>query len=289
MDSTNHAHSWKSFFGTTLLMIGCGGVYLGAIYAVSGRVVVEKALLQLAMPCGIVWVLLTLLCLQLRKSKGSPLFFLAAIAWVAFSVLGNGQTHRFLIRHLEGEYLSLRPLEEDEPFEAIVVLGGGAGLGANGESQVNLFGSRIVLAARMYHSGLTKKIICTGQAIKELAPDDPDPADHGERILTQLDVPKSAIEKSGGINTSKEMENLSKRFNKTQRIGLITSALHMNRAMRLARKNGLDFTPLPAGFRSPPKRDWTFGRAMMSVLPHAEALSGNKWAMRELLARLVGR
>jgi uncharacterized SAM-binding protein YcdF (DUF218 family) len=268
-------------------MVAWGAVYLGAIYGVSGRAVVEKALLQLAMPCGIVWLLLTFLCLQLRKSKSSPLFFLAGLAWLAFTILGNGHTHRFLIHQLEGRYLSTRPLEEDEPFDALVVLGGGAGLGANGESQVNLFGSRIVLAARMYHSGLTKSIVCTGQGIKALVADDP--ADHGERILLQLDVPKSVIEKSGGINTSKEMETLSKRFKSEQRIGLITSALHMNRAMRLAKKNGLTLVPLPAGFRSPPKRDWTFGRAMMSILPDAEALSGNKWAMRELLARLVGR
>lgn len=289
MGKTSEPLGWGRFFSTLLFMIAVGSLYLGAVHLAAGRVVFEKTLLHLAMPCGVIWLTLIFLCLQLRDRKSSPLFLVALLALLSITTLGSGHLYGVLMHHLEADYLDIRPLETEEPFDVLVVLGGGCSQGANGESQVNVFSNRIVLAARMYHEGLVDKIICTGTKIKELDRNNPNPADHGYRILSQLGVPETVISKSPGINTSEEMMNLPDYVSDDQRVGLVTSALHMQRAMRLAATNELKLIPVPAGYRTPPKSDWTIGRVMMSIIPTSEALSGNKWALRELLAGLVGR
>lgn len=289
MDYVDRSHQWGRFITSGLVLSLMGLGYLAVVYAVAGQVVVEKALLHLAMPAGVVWILLTFICLQLRDCRTSPLFLVAVVAWLAFTVLGSGHLKSFLIGKLESNYIGNRPLEATKPFEAIVVLGGGCSLGANGETQINSAGERVVLAAKMYHAGLTKKLVCTGKRIKLLDPEGSDPAERSERMLLQLNVPPRAIEKIGGINTSEEMRELAKRFKGQKRIGLITSAWHMNRAMRLADSSDLKVLPLPGGFKSRQKREWTAGRALLSVIPNSEALSNTTWALREFLAGFVGR
>lgn len=289
MSYTDRSHQWGRFF-TSLVVLGIvAAMYLGGMYVAAGQVVVEKALLHLAMPAGIIWILLTFFCIQLRDCKTSPLFAVAALSWIAFTAFGSGHLKSFLVERLEFEFAENRPLDEKEPFEAIVVLGGGCSGALNGETQTNSAGERVVLAARMYHKGLVKKIICTGKRIKELDPDGTDPADRSEIILTQLDVPAGSIEKMGGINTSEELKKLGERFNNQQRVGLITSAWHMQRALRLAKANNFSVHPLPGGFKSGEQRPWTTGSIMLSIIPNAEAFNNTTWAMREYLAGLVGR
>ena len=289
MSYTDRSHQWGRFF-TSLVVLGIvAATYLGGMYVAAGQVVVEKALLHLAMPAGIVWILLTFFCIQLRDCKTSPLFVVAALSWIAFTVFGNGFFKTFLVERLESDFAENRPLEETEPFEAIILLGGGASQAVNGGTQTNSAGERVVLAARMYHHGLARKIICTGQRIQELNPDGTDPADGSERILLDLGVPSHTIEKIGGINTSEELKKLSERFNDQQRVGLITSAWHMRRALRLAKANNFSVYPLPGGFKSGEARAWTTGSIMLSVIPKAEDFNNATWAMREYLAGLVGR
>lgn len=289
MSRSDRTHLWSRFGTTCFLSVLLGAAYLGGLYASGGRVVLEKGLLRLAMPAGIVGIILTFLCLQLRDRKSSPLFGVACLAWLAFMVFGSGHFSQFLAKRLEGNYLNLKPLEESEPFEAIIVLGGACSQGYNGETQVNGAGERVVLAARMYHKGLATKLICTGKKIEEINPDGMDPADQTERVLLQLNVPQNAIEKMGGINTSEELRKLGARFKQEQRIGLITSAWHLGRAMRLAETNGLQAQPLPAGFRSFEQKPVTLAGMMLSLIPDDEALASSASSLREHLAALVGR
>ena len=74
------------------------------------------------------------------------------------------------------------------------------------------------------------------------------------------------------------------------RIGLITSSLHMTRAMRLAEAEGLcsmqgvELVPLPSGHHAT-TRPWK----PIDLVPDAETVNGNSYLLHEYLAWFVGR
>ena len=68
-------------------------------------------------------------------------------------------------------------------------------------------------------------------------------------------------------------------------VALITSAFHMGRAMRLAQGERLDFEPFPTCYRSS-----VAGTVSPKLLiPSADAASDFGRALKEVLAKLVGR
>ena len=171
------------------------------------------------------------------------------------------------------------------------MLGGGGGPGAHGRQQGNSSGDRLILAAQLYHQKIAKKFICTGQRIASMNSSGVDPAVASRDILLNLGVPDSAIEMMGGRNTSEEMRELAGRFRDSKaRIGLLTSAWHLPRAMRLANRNGLQPIPLPADFRSGPRSNgFTTGQIVESMLPNGSVLGSNWSLAKEFLGMLLGR
>ena len=288
MSGIDQTHSWSRFASSAGWLTLIGGAFLAGLFAAGGTVVLQKGLLYLAMPAGLVWLTLSFLLLQLRDRRRSPVFATTCCAWLFLTVLGNGMFANLLLQRLEADYITIKPKQE-QPYDVIVVLGGGCSQGANGEVQVNSAGERVVQAARMYHAGRARQIICTGKRIAEFVPDGLDPADQTAQTLIDLNVPASAIQKIGGINTSQEMKNLSGRIKGNQRVGLITSAWHLPRAMRLAEAEGLKLRPLPGGFRSRERQTMTASGMMMAIIPTGDALVNSTWCVREILAGLVGR
>lgn len=288
MTSNESIHSWKQFAFSTLWVLLACAAFLGSLFAVGGKVVLQKGLLHLAMPAGIIWLSVLLAVVHLRSSRRSPLFACVCCCCLFLSVLGNGPFAAMLVRQLEANYIAITP-ETEQPFDFVVVLGGACSQGANGQVQVNSAGERVVQAARMYHGGKVKTIVCTGKRITTLAGDGLDPAEQSARTLLDLNVPSSAIQTVGGINTSQEMKNLATRFKPNQRVGLITSAWHLPRAMRLAKANGLQLHPLPGGFLLHEQQPMTLSGVMMSIIPTAEALTKSTLCVREILAGLIGR
>ncbi len=107
----------------------------------------------------------------------------------------------------------------------------------------------------------------------------------GRKLLQQVAVPKEAIHEIGGQTTFGEMVQLAKVVNSTERLGLITSAWHLKRALRLANAQGLRPDPLPADFRSPPDMRPT----ILDLFPDATSATLVQLAAKEWLAGLVGR
>lgn len=149
----------------------------------------------------------------------------------------------------------------------------------------------MILAAQLYHQNITGQFICTGQRIATMNSSGVDPAETSRDILLNLGVPHSAIEISEGRNTSEEMQGLSKRFHDpTERIGLLTSAWHLPRAMRLAQRNGLNPVPIPANFHSTVIAEGlTAGQIAEAMIPNSFALSVTCSSLKEYLGMLVGR
>ena len=254
-----------------------------------GRIVAEKVATSLVMPTAVIWLLLLVAVLAARRAGRRDLMLAAAVAWTALTLLGNGMLAEALAYRLEQPYHHIRPLESD-PYDAIVLLGGGTAAGGNQRIQANHSGDRILLTAQMFHAGLTRRIICTGSRIIELDPDGSDPARQALSMLTSLGVPEESIELLDGRNTSEEFQLLGETFrNSDQRIGLITSAWHLPRALRLAARNDLEPDPLPADFITGPIARLTTGAVVLSSIPQDGAMWTMSKVLKEYLGILAGR
>ena len=118
--------------------------------------------------------------------------------------------------------------------------------------------------------------------------------DKGLRIpcLLQFFGPKENIELLEGQTTSHEMQSLAKIPEiADERVGVITSAWHLKRALRLAKSQGLNLVPVPGNFRSPPNFDEPplIGEIVRGLIPKSDGLNQVSIALKEHLARLAGR
>lgn len=284
MTISRRALSGGVWIGVPIVLLLCVGL-------LDGRAVVEKIVQRLVSPVGLLWIGLAFQSRAALARRHASAAVLAAGLWVVLTLCGNGPLIEILLGRQELAYVETDHFREPR-YDVLIVLGGGASLGANGRSQVNAAGDRIVLAAQLYQAGQVGRIICTGQRIQAINPDHPDPAEQAQAILQSLGVPAGAIEQSGGTNTSEEFARLAGVLRPGERVGLVTSAWHMPRAMRLAGGQGLKLHPVPADFQGrPPQADstLTLGATMMAGIPDAEALlSAARWE-KEQLAGLVGR
>lgn len=246
--------------------------------------VLQKVVTQLVLPCGLLWLglMIAWFVAWLRGERAAR--WLMALL-LGYTLAGNGPLSGLLMNHLERNYVEVDPFTQ-EPFDAVFVLGGGTSTGQNGSAQVNSAGDRVVLAAKMFEAEKATYIVCTGQKIAELAPDRPDPGEESVRILRQLGVPAEQIVRVKGRMTFEEMSAVRGLLAERdwRRVGLITSAWHLPRAMRLAKRANLDLIPLPADFRGGRIRlNW------LSAIPTANGFARTNVALREHLARLAGR
>jgi uncharacterized SAM-binding protein YcdF (DUF218 family) len=254
-------------------------------FAFPTRILREKLATALVLPTGLVWLLLGLICVLAFGAKQKWLSIVALTVWVLMTVAGNMYVARMALVSLEREFLECRPLEE-APMSTVVVLGGGLAPNVRGDAQAIGGGDRVVLAAELYHAGLTEHIICTGSYIEGM--DVGGARSQGvlaTQLLERLGVPADRIRTVGGRTTTEEMAALAELLQAEQELGLITSASHMRRALRLSRAAGLEFKPLPADFaaRSDMKP------LAIDVVPSSWALGMSDRAVKEYLARLVGR
>ena len=142
----------------------------------------------------------------------------------------------------------------------------------------------------MFHADIAPRIICTGRRINELSPDRKDPAEESQEILVSLGVPQDRIQLLDGRNTSEEMKVLGEMFgNGEAKVGLVTSAWHLPRALRLANRNGFSPTPLPADFISSFDDRKTTAKIILDCIPQDGSLWTTSKLLKEHLGMLVGR
>lgn len=270
-----------------LLLLGfIATVFCVVVGAVAGQTMLEKLLTTLAMPLGVVWMALLVMvyfCLINRQAWPAIIGFLC---WVFVSLAGNSFVAQWSVGTLESPFFEVDPMEI-EPLDVVVVLGGGTSTTLSGRPQVSESGDRIVQAARLWHAGQTKQIICTGVRSLGAGNGGLHPYEEATMILEDLGVAPQAILKLNGINTSEEMKNLKKWVeanSQEPRVGLLTSAWHLGRAQRLAEANGLNVEPIPADFFSQP-----FAPGPGVVVPNYYNLMINSLVAKEYMARIVGR
>lgn len=261
-------------------------IALGGCYLTLGITIVEKSLSAVALPVGFIWLALIMSVYFSIILKQRVAAVIAGVCLCLVWVFGNFFVANSLSKSLERPYLEF-DLNTLPHQDVVVVLGGGTSTSLNGSPQLTGSGDRVAMAARVFNAGKTDRIICTGSQTYRYSPDDLPYGDEAKMILGTMGVPQSAVETIVGDNTFQEMQNLKIWLTdqpEVQQVGILTSAWHLNRAMRLASKAGITATPIPADFRSSFatfSADW--------VIPSAANLNQSSLALKEYLAAIVGR
>ena len=261
-------------------------LWLASLAVTADMFVVQKYFGRLAMPLGLVWLALLFLALHqlMRGSRrlGLVVLGLFAALWLACNTLVGS----WLIYALERDYHG--PLPLDEPYDAVMVLGGGTTSTPAGP-KLTFSGDRVATAARLYHAGKTTRVICSGYAIAALSSDGQGRSlgDESRVILNELGIDAGAIDVlDDPRNTSEEIAALAALIEARGygRVGLVTSAWHMRRAMRHAARHELALTPLVADFRGGRR-----GPNILDLLPNGNGAFLVRSGAWELLGMAVGR
>lgn len=291
------ANSKASIFHWVQAALICGSLLIALPVAVSrgffGKSAMEKYLTSTVQPLFL--LCFSLLCLGFvlfrREQRGAAtaVGLIVAFVWC----ISCGLMRDEIYRRWE-QRIPFASLDELKPYDYLVVLGGGTGVRPDGFPQFGEGGDRAALAARLYHRGIAKKLVTTGETVRVTGSlkgeyqESDNPAFQTVLLWKELGIPSEAIEKLGGENTFSEMKELAehKEWWQDKRCAIVTSAFHMPRAMRLAKKMGIVADPIPAHFRSPSKnRPITFD----DFLPKADNLSDVHDLFKEWIAGLVGR
>jgi uncharacterized SAM-binding protein YcdF (DUF218 family) len=247
-----------------------------------------KTFLQFLMPLGVGFIgLAAALFLLFKRAENKTGFrlFLCSFLWLWLWSMPVWSD--FIRGKLETQFHYL-PATMYPEADAIVVLGGGVrgfagtdypNFDLNGAADRELFASQLYHAGKaslVFASGGSDPVIKTGTAALAM-----------KDFLVLLGVPDSAIRIGANsrntIENVKEVANMMKKI-KGKSILLVTSAIHMPRAIRLFAHTGLHVVPAPTDFEtiSVPFR-------LIRLLPDAEALENSSRAAKEVLGLWINK
>jgi uncharacterized SAM-binding protein YcdF (DUF218 family) len=252
----------------------------------------EKFLPLFVYPLGLVLILLVLSLVVRQRSKAETFFVVLAlmILWLC----STRYLALTLVKSLEWRYL---PLPEMPAADVIVVLGGGT------ESpqyprpmvEINAAGDRVIYAAELYKQGKGSFIMVSGGNIPALDARTTTPAEDMTMILTMLGVPQEVIWlQPSSANTAEDAlySSILLKESGISRIILVTSAVHMPRAVGLFTSEGMDVTPAPVDY-TVTQEVWdnlwggSWQEMLISAMPNASSLAQTTNAMKEYIGMLV--
>jgi len=250
------------------------------------EVFVSKLLPQLIYPLGLfIWLTIAggVLVWFERKRVGTALLSAAIVAlWIVSTPVFSN----YFRAGLERTYL---PVAVQESFnaDAIVVLGGAVSGPAYPRIDVDLgdAADRVLHAVRLFRASKATFVIATGGNIPWLGGSGPE-ASAISKLLQEWGVPEDAIIlESDSANTHENAINTKRILDEREleNVLLVTSALHMPRALAIFRAAGVKAVPSPTDYEVVDKQQTT----IMDFLPDAEALEGTTRAMKEYLGYAV--
>jgi vancomycin permeability regulator SanA len=266
-------------------MIAAGGLAVAAVYLVGGRFALEKTVQALLDPIGAIWLFLLCQWVLLFGCGCRRAASVSLVAWCLFTIAGNQLVARWMVWSQEQPFADFR-FDELESMPCAVVLGGSTGTTLAGEPQG---GDRVLTAIRLWHSNKVERLYASGSQFVFTSERDRHPAEETKLLLIQGGVPDARISLNFGLNTSEEFDSLQAALANSDsqsitKVGIITAASHLPRAMQLARDRGLDPIPIPASFSMMP-----YQPAPDLVIPSGGNLSAFQSFVHEQLGRLLGR
>ena len=230
-------------------------------------------------PLGFALVLSILAMGILGIAAGLARLFL----FVAIIVLWGASTPIFsdyLGLTLESRYPPVA-VEETPTADAIVVLGGAVGGPEPPRIALDLSDAadRVLHAARLYRARKAPVILLSGGAIPWLGSEIPE-ANSMQTLLEEWGVPRTSIISEAASRNTYENAVLTRQVlaeRGLQRVLLVTSALHMPRALATFTSAGIDAVPAATDFTVTYKDQ----RTVVDFLPDAGALSRTTNAIKE--------
>jgi uncharacterized SAM-binding protein YcdF (DUF218 family) len=247
-------------------------------------------------PAGLA-VICLVIALALRKRRKWHVT-LVVTALVVLYLGGNRLVGMALVRSLEWRIPPL-PQSTQNPFDAIVVLGGGTqqGLPPRPTHEIGEAGDRLLYAASLYSAGRAPTVIVSGGRSPLSTPGPASESEVMADLLARLGVPREAITIEGtSRNTYENSVETSKLLRERQldRVLLVTSAMHMPRALGVFTRQGIHATPAPTDYLVT-QPDWiyftrpTLAVALMDLVPKAEYMALTEKALKEYLGIIVYR
>lgn len=233
-------------------------------------------------------LLITILCVRLRPRVARAAAIAAALVLLItsshwFSVLLTG--------YLESRNLPDGPLPG---AQAIVVLSSGAQPAIPPQPAIVLddaTANRLLYAAQLYREGKAPAVIISGGRVpwlKNIAP----MSESMAAVIELLGVPKSAIiQEPNSANTYENAVDVGAilRARHIGRILLVTSAMHLPRAMALFKRQGIDAIAAPCDFLSVGPSAGGWQNTVINLIPDPDSLRVTSMALKEFLGFAVYR
>lgn len=255
-------------------------------------IILSKLLPLFVYPLGLVSILMLAALASKKESKACKIWLT-----VALLILWLSSTSGFsslLARSLEWQY---DHPQEIPSSEAIVLLGGGTEPASppRPTAEVNGAGDRVLYAARLYQEGKAPLILLSGGEITWLNEGSTTPAEDMASILDFLRVPAEAMLLETESQNTYENALYAKELLEErgiQRILLITSAMHMPRAVAVFEKQGFEVVPVPVDYTVTKDETFvdgegSFAARLLDVIPQAGSLSLSTNAIKEYIGMLV--
>jgi uncharacterized SAM-binding protein YcdF (DUF218 family) len=264
--------------GCAVVAVVVGGAYLPE------SLVLSKTLGRMVLPLGLFWLGLLVRVLWLAICDDRRRGWRAGALFVVVTLLGNEPLGRFLCARLEAPFVA-DPFDQ-APFDAVIVLGGGAQIAPHDGYELGSSGDRIFLGARLWVARQTPLLVTTGTSISGFV-ESLDSTVATRRLWRDLGIPDDAIVAVEGTRTTSEEAAACAtlvRERGWRRLGLVTSAWHMRRAEGLFRDAGVDVVPLAADHLGTPSWD-----GLYSVVPVGFGAWLQQKAAWEWIGAAVGR
>ncbi|HXH01800.1 MAG TPA: YdcF family protein [Candidatus Competibacteraceae bacterium] len=221
-----------------------------------------------------------------RRGLGGGLLLLA-LGWLW--LWSTPQVSEWLRGSLERRY-TVVPLAQLPPADAIVVLGGGVeGVHPPERLQPNLMAGadRVWQGAQLYRAGKAPRVVLSGGYLQWGRSRQPE-AEAMQTLIRDFGVPDEALILEGESRNTHQNALYTRALlerHGLRRVLLVTSALHMPRALAAFRAAGIEVIPVPSDVE-------VVGQHTMTVLdwlPDAAALEGSSRALKEYLGLWVYR
>jgi uncharacterized SAM-binding protein YcdF (DUF218 family) len=233
----------------------------------------------------VTWVLVLLLLAFLLRGRARGSLACGALAFAVLLVFSLGPVTERLTRAAEGDAVAtFRP---EATYDAAVVLGGmvdAPASRASGEVELTEAADRVTRALELWRSGRVKALVISGGNVWP-RPGEPAEAERLAAKLAAWGVPPEALVVEGKSRNTRENALETARVVAARgytSLVLVTSALHMPRALGCFRAVGITPDALPVDRRAS-------DGAGDSWQPRVAELSKATDVLRELAGRLVYR
>lgn len=226
-------------------------------------------------PLLIFWILLILAVIFYRFRFHKTCKVLVVLALTELYLFSATPLPVVLVKHLESQYASNYTEVNENLDMPILVLGGGhvndAALPSFGQLNESALG-RLVQGVMLYRQNPGRKLICSGFSYSGRTPN--------ATVLANTAVglgvnPKDTLQLVKPSSTWEEAQDFKTRFGGKGNLFLVTSAIHMPRAMETFRKAGLHPLAVPTSFmvkKDPDKSIYTWNPSWSKIQMSDRAL-----------------